>query len=279
MQQVFLIPVEPSEAIQCSGKYGGSFLWKGHGFMLIIPPDCADQVVNISIKVYLPVSTQGSSIVSPVFDVTTNIEKFKKPLTIRFPHWVNIISEEDKEKLSFLISDTNSSEAKFVKGCFEIGGSFGSIQVDHFCIFCACLGNLSPSFTYLTSAISHYGSHYITSTQSPTISTQPNLTSPTQSPTISAPSNLTSPTQSPTISTPSYLASLTQSPTISTPSNLNLNRQTNLSYNGNIMKRYLDLLILPKCHNELDEWKGIYFIALDCHSYIRVTCMCSAVSL
>ena len=52
MQQVFLIPVESSETIRCSGKDGGSFLWKRHEFMIILPPDCADEIVTINIKAY-----------------------------------------------------------------------------------------------------------------------------------------------------------------------------------------------------------------------------------
>ena len=175
--QVFLIPVEPSEKIECSGKYGGSFLWKGHDFMVTLPPDCADEMITINLKAYLPASTQDSSIniVSAMFDVTTNIKRFKKLVTIRFPHWINVISEEDKEKLSFLISHANSSE--FVKGHFEVGESFGSIEVDHFCIFCACMGNFATTLTWLTSGFSQFASHQVAvKTQSPNVSIIPSST-------------------------------------------------------------------------------------------------------
>ena len=224
--QVFLIPVEPSEKIQCSGKYGGSFLWKGHDFMITLPPDCADEMITIDIKAYLPPSTQESSFVSTVFDVTTNIKRFKKLVTIRFPHWINIKSEEDKENLHILIIHANSSE--FMKGHFEVGESFGSVEVEHFCIFCACLGNFTTSLTRLTSAFSQFGYHQVAAI------TQQNVSS-------------------------------------ITPSNTGLSRQLS-------EKRYLDLLILPYHRKEEKEWNGMYFITLDCYTYLRVRYMHNAIS-
>ena len=138
--------------------------------------------------------------------MTSNIKKFKKPVTICFPHWVNIVSEEDKEKMFFLISDINSSETNFMKGCFEIAGSFGSIKIDHFCLISICIGNFIINFiTSLISAIFQFFSH---------------ITSPTQLP---------------------------------------------------VMKSYLDLLILPDCHNEMEAWNGIYCITLNSFTYVQVT--------
>ena len=135
-----LIQVGQSENVKCDGKLGGSYLWKGHDFLIILPPDCADGTVVITLKSYLPSSTQEQCVVSALFDVTTNIKKFKKPVTIRFPHCVNIKSEKDKEKLWFLIlHDDESYEIK--KGYFEVEKPFGSIELTEFCILC----NILPS--------------------------------------------------------------------------------------------------------------------------------------
>lgn len=173
--EVILVPVEPPATIECNGRDGGSFLWKGHDFAITLPPDCADETVTISLKAYLPVNTQGSCIVSTVFAVTTNIKKFKKPIKIRFPHWITTKSKEDNEKLCFLIIHTKYLE--FKTGYFEFGGSFGSIEVDHFCLFCACWGNISSTFICLTSALHQFGSHQIAgSTQLPSGSITPSKT-------------------------------------------------------------------------------------------------------
>ena len=130
---MYLIPIGSSEKIECDGKCGGSYLWRGHDFAMLLPPGCADENITINLQAYLPSNTQEHCLVSAVFDVTTNIEKFKKPITVRFPHCINIRSEEDKEKLQFVIFHGDSYE--FKKGYFEIGKSFGSIKIEKFSQF------------------------------------------------------------------------------------------------------------------------------------------------
>ena len=148
--KMFLIPVGSSEKIECDGRCGGSYLWEGHNFAVLLPPGCADENFTINLQAYLPSSTQEHCLVSAVFDVTTNIEKFKKPITVRFPHCIKIRSEKDKEKLRFVIFHGDSYE--FKKGHFETGESFGSIEIEKF-------SKLSISeitgtiFTYLTSPL------------------------------------------------------------------------------------------------------------------------------
>ena len=56
---------------------------------------------------------------------------FKKSVFIRFPHWVNIKSERDKEKLYFLMLYDNHYETQ--KGSFEIGEPSGSIEISEVC--------------------------------------------------------------------------------------------------------------------------------------------------
>ena len=150
--EVSFIPVGNSEDIECDGKRGGSYLWKRHDFAIILPPDCADGTVNVTVQAYLPISTKEHPIVSAVFEITTNIEKFKKPVTLRFPHCVNVRSEDDKEKLSFLLLH-NDSSYKFKKGCFEIGESMGSTELTNFCKVCIFGYTISPFSSCLDSTI------------------------------------------------------------------------------------------------------------------------------
>ena len=128
-----LIQVGRSEEVKCDGKLGGSYLWRGHDFILTLPPNCADGSVAITLKSYLPSSTQEHCFVSAVFDITSNIKNFKKPVTIRFPHCANIKSDKDKEKLCFLVLREKAYELK--QGYFEAEKPFGSIEVTEFCRF------------------------------------------------------------------------------------------------------------------------------------------------
>ena len=146
-----MIPVGKPEDIECDGKYGGSYLWKRHNFAIVLPPNCADGTVNVTIEAYLPASTQEHPIVSAVFGITASIEDFKKPVTLRFPHCVNVKSEDDKEKLSFLLLHNYSYQ--FKKGYFEIGESVGSIELTNFCKVCIFGYTISPFSSCFDSTI------------------------------------------------------------------------------------------------------------------------------
>ena len=132
--EVSFIPVGKPEQLQCDGKNGGSYLWKKHGFAIILPPGCADGTVNVTIEAYFPASTKEHQIVSAVFGITASIPEFIKPVTLRFPHCVNVKSEEDKKKLRFLLLHDNSY--KFKNGCFEVGEAIGSVELTKFCKVC-----------------------------------------------------------------------------------------------------------------------------------------------
>ena len=132
--QIVLIPVGQQEKIECNGKSGGIFQWKGHDFSITLPPDCANGKVNIFLDAYLPSSMGAHCLVSPVFVVNPNV-KFKKPITISFPHWINVKSEKDKESLNFLVFRNNNNNLGEIKqGSFEIGESFGSTKISEFCL-------------------------------------------------------------------------------------------------------------------------------------------------
>ena len=127
--EIALIPVGDSQEIPCDGKCGGSYHWKGHDFTITLPPDCANGMVTITLEAYLPVSRQDHCFVSAVFAVYANTKMLKKPVSIQFPHWVNIKSETDKEKLYFLITRDNHISHEVQKGSFEIGKPSGSIEI------------------------------------------------------------------------------------------------------------------------------------------------------
>ena len=147
-----MIAFGQSEKIDCDGKNGGSYLWKGHDFTIMLPPGCADETVTITLDAYLPSSTQEHCLFSAVFDVITNVKTFKKPLTVHIPHCANIKSEEDKDRLCFLVMHKNSHE--FKKGCFEIGKSFGSIELHKFSMIFIVDGLLSTFLDPLSLFIS-----------------------------------------------------------------------------------------------------------------------------
>lgn len=134
-----LIPVGLSGEVECDGKHGGYYLWEAHDFAIILPPDCADETVTFTIEAFLSSSTQEHCVVSAVFKITTKIHKFKKPITLRFPHWLNITSEMEKEKLHFLICHRNSCNIE--KGYFEVGKQFGSVKISKFCPIFVCITN------------------------------------------------------------------------------------------------------------------------------------------
>ena len=126
-----MIAIGHTEKIDCDAKYGGSYQWKGHDFTIMLPPGFADETVTVTLGAYLLSSTQEHCLLSAVFDVTTSIQTFKEPVTVHIPHCANITCEEDKERLRFLILDKDSHE--FKKGYFEIGKSFGSIELTKCC--------------------------------------------------------------------------------------------------------------------------------------------------
>ena len=220
LTNVGLITIGHSEKIDCDGNYGGSYQWKGHDFSIMLPPGCADGTVTVTLEAYLPSSTQEHCLLSAVFDVTTNVETLKKPVTVHIPHCVNIKSEEDKERLCFLILHKESHELK--KGHFEIGKSFGSVELtkfskvtilDYFLLpFSSCLAPLS---SFITSDIAK--------------------------------------------------------------SEAVVDRHTNKASVKKINKKYLDLLILPKSHKEMNNWHGTYCVIQDISTYWQVNKLCTDV--
>ena len=151
--KVFLIPIGPSGEVECDGKCGGVYQWEGHDFTIILPPDCTDGTVAFTVEAYLPSSTQEHCIVSAVFKINTKIDNFKKAITIRFPHWVNVKSEKERQRLHLLICHQDSCYIE--NGYFEVGKQFGSIKISKFSPIFVCVANsLTIMKAYIYSLIS-----------------------------------------------------------------------------------------------------------------------------
>ena len=240
---ITLIPVGDSEKVDCNGKFGGSYLWEGHDFTIMLPPDCADGNVNITLEAYLPSSTQEHGLVSAVFNITTNIKRFKKPITIRFPHWVNVKSGQDHKTLHFLICHNDSCEIK--TGYFENEKTFGSIDLSEFCFI--CIGDLATAGKVFLTAVKDLataGTDLVTAGFT-FIKTYYQSSTPQITP--------SSPSQNVI--------------TVTTLSNLEEGLITTESTTKTSDKKYLDLLVLPEDHHE--KW-GIYCIVLDNPTYLQV---------
>ena len=139
-----MIPVGKSLEQKCDGESGGSYLWKTHGFAIMLPPDCADGTVNVGIQAYLPSSTREHPFVSAVFGISANVQNFKKSVTLRFPHCARVKSETDKEKLGILRLHDNSFQ--LTSECFEVGESVLSIKLTNLCkvYIGGCFASFSP---------------------------------------------------------------------------------------------------------------------------------------
>lgn len=218
---MFLVPVGDSAKLECDGKSGGSYHWKGHNFALIFPPDCADETVTVTLTTYLPSSALQHGFVSAVFGITTNIKKFKKAITIRFPHCVNIRSKRDKENLQFIILHNDSYG--FRNGYFEIGETYGSIELTSFCK----LGIHEGICSYIISSLSSFTSRLYTSGLSQS--------------------------QNATVSLSNGCSNVTSSDEAKSNN-----------------RKYLELLILPKSHNEVSNWNGTYCIVQDIDTFVQV---------
>ena len=170
MTQIILVPIGHKEEIKCDGKYGGSYHWKGHDFKIKLPPDCSDEIVTFTLESYLPNVTQEHRLVSAVFDITSNVNKFKKPVTISFPHWVHVKSTSTNN-FHFLVCHNNSYE--MMKGCFEGEKSLGSIKLSKPCLLCICKGLITAGFSYVKSCFQLHTHQITTSIQSQSVIAMP----------------------------------------------------------------------------------------------------------
>jgi len=124
-EEIHMIPVGHSAKLEFSGTDGGEFHWKPHDLTLTLPSNCADETVMIEITASVP--NKSDLFVSAVFNISCNVKKFKKPVTISFPHCVHIKSFGNKSRMHFFTH--NLGKVTFLKGKFEVGSSHGTLEV------------------------------------------------------------------------------------------------------------------------------------------------------
>ena len=123
--------------IHCSnGETGGIYYLRNHGLKLYFPPKCSQKNIEIVIHVYLsdksPIKP-GLQIASAVFKFQSNIKLFDKAVTLTIPHYIKIKSDEDKQKMCFVIQRGNNEPVIRRDGHFPVKKSYGSLKITQFC--------------------------------------------------------------------------------------------------------------------------------------------------
>ena len=72
---------------------------------------------------------------------------FRKSVFVHFPHWVNIKSEREKEKLYFLMLYDDRCDVQ--KGSFGTGEPFGSTEISEVCHILICKKCTMTYFTFV----------------------------------------------------------------------------------------------------------------------------------
>ena len=70
-------------------------------------------------------------IVSAVYQFNCNIQRFDKAFTLRLQHCIEIQSQEDCQKMRFIIQHGGSNDVKY--GHFVVGNSYGTVNLHKFC--------------------------------------------------------------------------------------------------------------------------------------------------
>ena len=122
--------------IHCNGETGGIYYLRNHGLKLYFPPKCSQQNIEIVIHIYLsdksPIKP-GLQIASAVFKFRSNIKLFDKAVTLTIPHYIKIKSDEDKQKMCFVIQRGNNEPVIRRDGHFPVKKSYGSLKMTQFC--------------------------------------------------------------------------------------------------------------------------------------------------
>ncbi|XP_065915423.1 uncharacterized protein [Dysidea avara] len=120
--------------ISCDGQTGRYFVWREHGLQLYLPANCARKRILVTVSSYIPFKSQpspGVHIVSSIYHLRTNIKQFSNFVTLHLQHCVKLKSEEDCQKMCFIIHNKDGKTT--VDGKFHIGHSYGTIEVTKFC--------------------------------------------------------------------------------------------------------------------------------------------------
>jgi len=120
--------------ISFNGQTGRYFAWRDYGLQLFFPPNCSHGRILVTMSSYIPFKNQiGPKIhvVSSIYYVRTNVKHFDNAVTLHLQHCVKLKTEEDCQKLHFIIIRKNGQIR--ADGKFNIGHSYGTIEVTNFC--------------------------------------------------------------------------------------------------------------------------------------------------
>ena len=137
-------PIDGPCEINCNGEIGGIYYLHNHELKLYFPPECSKQSIKIVIHVFLsdksPIK-QGLQIASAVFKFQSNVKVFDKAVTLSIPHYIKIKSDQDKQKMCFVIQRGNNEPDIRRDGRFPINKSYGSLKITKFCKICVAYGD------------------------------------------------------------------------------------------------------------------------------------------
>ena len=140
---------------------GGVFCSDKHGVTVMIPDGAIQSGVKAELKfgatLLAPVKfTKDVLPVSAIIWLCMGV-KLQKPVQIQIPHYVNIKCKTQANNLRFakvMHSKCDESMMKLMDGGkFAVGGSCGSIEVDHFCYFCIVNNYYNASTDYKYQAV------------------------------------------------------------------------------------------------------------------------------
>ena len=124
---------------------GGKFCAAEHGVTVTVPSGAVPSGIVAEMKfaaaTIVPVKFFDNVLpVSAIIWLCMNV-KLQKPIQLQMPHFVNIRTENHSRTLQFTKADShfnnNVPTMKVIKGgTFPIGGSYGTIEIDHFCYYC-----------------------------------------------------------------------------------------------------------------------------------------------
>lgn len=143
---------------------GGVFYSKEHGVTVTVPQGAIKSGINAKLKfgaiMFAPVKfSKNTRPVSAVFWLCMNVT-LQKFVQIQIPHCVHTESKTQASYLRFAKAVHLQGDGSMMEiidgGEFDVGKSFGSIKVDHFCYYCIVHQNFQYQLTYVYKAILFY---------------------------------------------------------------------------------------------------------------------------
>ena len=141
---------------------GGEYHSHEHGVTVIVPSGAipVGVVSEMKLAATLTATVQPSINGIPVSAIVwlcMNVT-LQKPIMLQIPHYVNIKSKAQSKNLQFAKAKFHKSSTKIMRnmevikgGDFPVGGSYGMIEINHFCYYCIELYQTSdniPEYSY-----------------------------------------------------------------------------------------------------------------------------------